>query len=281
MSEKLITEFKCIVENISLHIQNFKMVSTSEVFKTALIYESKEQAIKPMLATFRSISSINQPCIFSTGKICSGILEADILPSITNNNLFSQIYLMCLVEKIRENIVYRSRECCLIHEQDSDICSFCLQLREVIEKSNSFEEENVKERFRQHLESSIKRDWPDEKHTDAFSPLIKIEEEFDSRSSDREDYDIGFEKSKHNQKNLLKKIKQVSCQYCAETLSSKKKYVRHCQKYHPDEALLELENEENLRITLKEKKHNCPTCSKKFTSQKWLILHRIKVHNIK
>ena len=81
--------------------------------------------------------------------------------------------------------------------------------------------------------------------------------------------------------NTTKNVRQVPCQYCAETLSSKKKYVRHCQKFHPNEAPLEIENEENLRITLKEKKHNCPTCSKKFTSKKWLVLHKIKVHNIK
>jgi len=289
MTDAMVTEFTCVPENISLKILNFKFPAQPQHFKAILTSEngSSDPKHSPVIATFKPITSgiLSADNIISQARICPGILEGDILPLISNSQTFSEVCILYLVEKSGEDIVYRSRDCTLLQVENGeyDLCSSCSELITVV--NEGFQLENIKDRNEEHGVKRFKFDASDNQMVkdDAFSPLIKIEEDFDYQTyngdGDHENDDYVTNNQMVNKKKTIK-LKPIPCDFCDKTLNSKKKYLRHCHKFHSNESLSDIKDEEGARITIKEKKYTCSSCSKKFTSQKWLVLHEMKAHNI-
>ena len=109
MSDEMVTEFTCAPENISLKIHNFKFPAQPQHFKAILTSEngSTDPMNSPVIVNFKPITSIilSSDTIISQAKLCSGILEADLLPLISSLQAFSQVCVLYLVEKSGEDIV--------------------------------------------------------------------------------------------------------------------------------------------------------------------------------
>ena len=127
----MISTFECVGNNEAIHIIDYQEAPNIK-FKAVKKYASAIQ--DPVIVNFQTISKdlvANDDLISKLHEfhLCPGILESEILPFMSNFVNANLSCVMFFIEKINEEVFYRSRNCQLIfQEKSSKLCQTCEDL---------------------------------------------------------------------------------------------------------------------------------------------------------
>jgi len=310
----MISKFECVGQNEALHVIDYHETHNTK-FKALRNWSSEDETVEETLVVnFQTI----RKDLFPNGDLlskldefhlCPGILESEILPLMSNFVNANLACVMFFIERISDQIFYRSRNCQLVYqEQSSKLCKACgdlfknlidlfrnLQETPIID-SVKMEVEPDQDMFESNIEhdtfydnsyeiDSFKKEKKDIVKNDVPSHNFKFETEWTPDDSDN-DYDDSTDGAyKQDRKNG--KRSHHECDICEKTFVTKKRFLNHCMIQHKDDSSfneviekLKFESNNKKRIHKKEKKYNCPSCFKRFSSHKCLVSHCKKEHDI-
>jgi len=308
----MISEFECVVNGEALHIIDYQQ-SHNVKFKALKKSTSREnpEIQEPVVVNFQTISkdifATNEDMISKLHEfhVCPGILESEILPLMSNFVNANLSCVMFFIEKISDAIFYRSRNCLLIYQEggSSKLCKPCGDLfknlfdlfknleespaidtvkMEVEPDQNEFDYGNSETYYDTSFENeAMKKENNDVVKNDHHLNNMKHEARWTPDDSENEDSkDSSYKPNRKNGKNM-------ECDVCEKEFKTKKRFLNHCDMHHKDDPAfigviekLRFEANNKKRFFKKEKKYNCPSCFKRFSSHKCLVSHSKKEHDI-
>ena len=247
---------------------------------------------------------------FHDFHLCPGILESEILPLMSNFVNANLACVMFFIEKICDQVFYRSRNCQFVYQESSSkLCKPCEDLfqnlfdlfrnlqetpsidtvKMEVEPDQDVFEPNGSQ-YDNHYDNShesvlLKKEKKDVVKSDVPSQSFKFETEWTPEDSDNEQEELFQDSYQNNRKN--EKKSNHECYVCEKAFVTRKRFLNHCLTQHRDDPSfsdviekLKSESINKNRIHKKEKKYNCPSCFKRFSSHKCLVSHCRKEHDI-
>jgi len=250
---------------------------------------------------------------FDEFHICPGILETEILPLMSNFVNANLACVMFFIERINDQVFYRSRNCQLVYqEKSSKLCKACEDLfKNLFDLFKNLQESPTMDAVKMEVEPdqdvfepndndydthydydnsyenvALKKEKKDVIKNDIPSQSLKFETQWTPDDSDNDDEE-SFLPGIDTQKKKNGKKRNHECNVCEKTFVTRKRFLNHCLTHHKDDPSfceiierLKQESGNKNRIHKKEKKHNCPSCFKRFSSHKCLVSHCRKEHDI-
>ena len=174
-------------------------------------------------------------------SLCPGVLESDVVVTSSSITKF-------LIEKVEDEIVYRSRDCFLLFskEETGQLCQFCQDVfRDIKVDTDIKYDEEEKFALLNSFQQFVSNDYEAELESDHFEepdvktdPMYEVKEKTKpkvlkkkKKVTKKDNEDPSCEPGEAEKK---KKKFPYECEYCPERFTSKQALQKHLNHQHPE-----------------------------------------------
>ena len=211
--------------------------------------------------------------------LCPGLTETEVLEILSQDDTRSLACSMFLIERVEEDILYRSRDCQLLHDKklSGKLCESCHELIDKLQVSNNDGERNQNlkvEHESEEKEEEVIDDDPD------FDPPDECVDHDSENEADTKEVKkptvIRFRKKEPQKPQKPREPrepeKRKECDQCGQKFRSWKKLKRHQLGDHGKVTMV--------KIVKKRREESCPECQGSFFSYKSMWAHAKRAHNL-
>ena len=227
-------------------------------------------------ATVLHLQSVDTKAVpVSDLALCPGLLETELLELLSQSPTTSLACIMFLIERVEEDICYRSRDCQLLHDKklSGELCESCQDLLDSVKgEEKPLKVEQV---------SKVEEEEVEMENDPEFTPS-------DDCDDDDSEAEMGEIKKPsvtviRFRKEKSPKIKKISnrnrpqetmkdCDQCGKKFRSWRKLKRHQLEVHGKETMV--------KKVKKREEVPCPECLETFFDCRKMLTHAKRAHNL-